>query len=182
MGKACLAMAAATILSGGISLAGPALAQGGDSARLQAIEACGSIADKSDRLACYDSAARPAAAPAVPAPARTAPATSASRTSTASAAPVGDSFGSEMVENRRPLAERAQPVEEIRAEVVSATDNGVGHWTIALKDGARWQMTERGVNFLPPRPGETIRIRRGALGSYLMHVRHQPAVRVTRLR
>jgi hypothetical protein len=45
-----------------------------------------------------------------------------------------------------------------------------------------WQMTERASLFRPPEAKETVTIRKGALGGYLMEVGKQASVRVTRVR
>ena len=66
--------------------------------------------------------------------------------------------------------------------VISARDNGIGMWTVTLADGAAWRMTERATDFRPPRAQEQVTIRKGALGSYLMQVGKQAAVRVNRVR
>jgi hypothetical protein len=69
----------------------------------------------------------------------------------------------------------------IESTVRSATQNGEGKWIIEIEDGARWLQTDtRNLN-IPPRRGQPIRIRRGALGSYLANVNNQVAIRVRRL-
>ena len=159
----------ATVLLCGGLLATRAPAQESDSARLQAIVACGTIDKKSARLACYDALVR-----AVPAGVASAP--------VAAPAP---SFGSKAI--KQSITERAKvaPVKEASQTIgrtTSAIDDGVGHYTITMEDGARWQMTELSPGFVPPRAGDTVRIRKASLGSYLMEVNYQAAVRVTRVR
>ena len=92
------------------------------------------------------------------------------------------SFGAEQID--RPLAERKEPEGqgELAIAVTSARDNGVGMWQFNLADGAVWRMTERSANFRPPAPNETVTIRKGALGGYLMQVGRQASVRVERVR
>ncbi|MBO9575957.1 MAG: hypothetical protein J7494_09495 [Sphingobium sp.] len=72
--------------------------------------------------------------------------------------------------------------DSIQAQVAASTDNGLGMWRMRLADGAIWQMTERVSLFRPPAPNETVTIRKGALGGYLMDVGKQGSVRVTRVR
>ena len=189
----------AAMAAAGAVAAAPAAAQD-DAGRVAAMRACGAIAKKSARLACYDaqmqagSAAAPtapvAAAPVVPAPiAAPAPASVPLPPAppVAAAAPVPAPAPAvaqppvpapstrALVREPRP---RTEEVKEINLRAVSARDNGVGQYTITLEDGARWRMTEASPGFDPPRDGETVTIRRGALGSYLMQVHHQQAVRV----
>lgn len=69
----------------------------------------------------------------------------------------------------------------IESTVRSATQNANGKWIITLADGARWLQTDsRNLNF-EPRPGQPVRIRRAAMGSYLANVNGQTAIRVRRI-
>lgn len=170
-----------TLMAGALSLgalSAPIYAQGSLPDQLAT---CARIGKKDARLECYDSIARAAgqgsysssfglSAGAAPAP--SAP--------PAPGAPTG--FGSEQV--ARPVSERAAEngQDELTATVSSARDNGLGMWQIGLSDGASWRMTERVANFRPPAPNESVTIRKGALGSYLMQVGRQAAVRVARVR
>ena len=78
-------------------------------------------------------------------------------------------------------APRAAEADEITAKVASATDRGAGLWQISLASGARWQFAEGQHNFQPPVRGEDVRVRKAAMGSYLMYVGKQPSVRVVRV-
>ena len=54
-----------------------------------------------------------------------------------------------------------------------------GNWGVILKDGARWvQIDSRSIR--APRPGQPIRIRQAAMGSYLANINNQTAVRMRR--
>jgi len=165
----------ATSLLGGLAIVPmPAYAQAQGGAQARALQACGAIAKKSARLDCYDRLAQGIANLS----AESSPAAVGAPASERAPAPT---FGEEQIKTKRAPAAHAQQ-ERITAEVASTNDQGIGHWIIALKDGAVWQMTEASPNFLPPRRGETIQIRKGALGGYLMDVRHQRAVSVRRLK
>jgi hypothetical protein len=158
------------LLSGGFFIAGPVSAQApaSDASRLQAVDACGTITSKSKRLACYDAAAR-GAAPAAASP------------TAAPALTPQQAFGIETIrEDKRP-ANQPRALDKIEARVVSASDSGIGQWLVALENGARWRMTETPAHFSPPRPGDTVRIRRASLGSFLMDVGKQASVRVIRV-
>jgi hypothetical protein len=211
--KANGSMLAAALLIGGGVFAAPVAAQNGDS-RFNAMAACGTIAKKSARLACYDAMApapgtasaqpsaepapapaeAPAAAPAVaavaPAPGMVsgpaaAPSFGGQKARSASsssfgAAPAprrsGAGFGGEQLRNGRQVSAK-----ELTAQASAVADDGIGHYTVTLDDGARWKMTELQAQFVPPNPGDPIRIRKASLGSYLMDVKGQPAVRVVRV-
>jgi hypothetical protein len=167
MTNARLMVAAISLLGGLGVVAAPANAQN----QARALQACGAIKSKSARLDCYDRLARgaPAAQPA-----------EAPDAAAQEAAPTAASFGRESIKRKRPRKEQ-QAESRITAEVVSATDNGIGHWLITLGDGAQWRMTERDDSFIPPRKGDMVTIRRSALGGYLMDAGHQVSVRVRRV-
>ncbi|MBT2186646.1 hypothetical protein [Sphingobium nicotianae] len=167
----------------GVAMAGtPLFAQGSLPDQLAV---CARIGKKDARLECYDSIARaasqgtytssfgsssirtPQGAPPPPPP---------------GAPAVGAGFGAEQIARPPAGRDESEGQNEISAAVASARDNGVGMWQIALADGAIWRMTERVGNFRPPAPQETVTIRKGALGSYLMQVGKQAAVRVERVR
>lgn len=81
------------------------------------------------------------------------------------------------------LFERGETQEEIEnvAGVVDvARQNGMGQWIVKLKDGATWAQIDSTELFKTPKPGMTVRIRRASLGSYLMIIDNQRAVRAKR--
>lgn len=71
---------------------------------------------------------------------------------------------------------------EIVSTIKRAWVNSNQKWAFELPDGARWAQTDSRVIHLDPRPGDSIRIRRAALGSYLANIGRQTAVRVQRIR
>jgi hypothetical protein len=153
---------------------------------LDAISVCARISKKDARLECYDQVARDAAsgslaaASSVPAPSSpnwAAPPPPPMNAPT-NAAP--QSFGSEQL--RTPGNDPSRGPDEVQAQVTSASDNGLGQWRITLADGAIWRMTETVSLFRPPAPQESVRIRRGSLGSFFMDVGKQAGVRVARVR
>lgn len=183
------------MLIGRLTLAASAVALGATSAPVLAqgslpdqLAVCARIGKKDARLECYDSVARaagqgaytssfgsssirtPQAGPPPPPP------------PVAPTAQAGSSFGAEQID--RSIAERESEdgPDELAMAVVSARDNGLSMWSFSLQDGAVWRMTERDVNFRPPAPNETVTIRKASLGSYLMQVGNQAAVRVVRVR
>lgn len=72
-------------------------------------------------------------------------------------------------------------VENVAARVASARQNGAGKWVIRLEDGATWVQVDSGELFTTPRAGMTVKIRRAALGSYLMSVESRRAFRARRV-
>lgn len=71
---------------------------------------------------------------------------------------------------------------EINSTVVAARRSNLGMASIQIEGGAVWVQTEGRPMTRDPRPGMPVRIRRGALGSYLLSVDGQRAIRVTRQR
>lgn len=75
------------------------------------------------------------------------------------------------------------PVEELEAidsTVVSASPYGYERWTIRIATGAVWRTTEAGIT-LAPKPGATIRIRRGLMGSFSLRIGNARPVRALRV-
>ncbi len=70
-------------------------------------------------------------------------------------------------------------VKEIESTISAVRDTGDGFAIFTLADGARWKQTDGGNAFA--RPGVGIRIKRGALGSYLASIDKGAYVRVVRL-
>jgi hypothetical protein len=180
-------------------------AQPAATAPSQALAACANIADSAARLACYDKlVGRGAAAPAAPAsaaappqpagahapavaPAPTpAPAPAAAPGSTAAAAPTPpgaaaptasspQSFGLYSAEHPRPPpASRT-----LEARVVALGKSVGGRMTVSLDGGALWELLDDGDPLLAV--GDTVTIRRAALGSYLMSTPTKRTHRVRRL-
>lgn len=167
-----------------------------------AVGVCSRISKKDARLECYDQVARDTAsgtiqprAQAMPAPAGAAaaspqswnappPPQSWSAPPPPGAAPQSQQeqasgFGAQQVKRGR---DDSQGPSSIQAEVTASSDNGLGQWKMTLADGAVWQMTERVPLFRPPAPHESVTIRQGALGGFLMDVGKQASVRVMRVR
>ncbi|HZG46043.1 MAG TPA: hypothetical protein VEZ41_07220 [Allosphingosinicella sp.] len=73
-----------------------------------------------------------------------------------------------------------ESVNEISSTIRSFSQDGSGKYTFVLEDGARWrQLDTRELN--EPKAGQPIRIRRGAMGSFLANVNQQVAIRVRRV-
>lgn len=70
----------------------------------------------------------------------------------------------------------------LEAQIKSVSQVGYGKWAFELDDGARWVQTDDRPLGVEPRAGQTILIKRGALGSYMANVNGQRSFRVQRTR
>ena len=71
-------------------------------------------------------------------------------------------------------------VDHIESQVVSAYQVGYGRWVVRLEDGSTWAQTDDQPIAARPRTGQTVRVNRGVLGTFMMRVNGQPGVRVRR--
>lgn len=161
------------IVPAAVSAADPA-APGG-SAVADAVLRCRTIANGTERLACFDAAARAfngaIATRSVVVVDRAKMehdqrARFGERRQTAAMATLQDSAGNRL--------------DSITSTLQQASQFGDGSWTFALADGSRWQQTD-GLRFaVPPRAGDKAVVKRAALGTYKLSVGRQPAIRVRR--
>jgi hypothetical protein len=138
------------------------------------VVACSAIADSAQRLACYDKE--------VPA--------------MATAQRSGDLVAMDKAQvrkTRRSLFGLALPdlgifgddsddaVASIETKIKSLRTDPRGRYIFDLVEGGRWEALESRTFIVDPAPGQTIKIRRAALGSYLANVNNQIAIRVRRV-
>ena len=71
-------------------------------------------------------------------------------------------------------------VDSIESTVASASQVNMGRWLVRLEDGSTWVQTDNEIIAGRPRPGQPVRVNRAALGTYMMRVNNQPGVRVRR--
>lgn len=71
--------------------------------------------------------------------------------------------------------------DEIEAKIKSVRGLGYGKWVIELDTGAKWQTTETTGPTRDPRPGQTIKIKKGAMGGYFLTVEGGRGVRGMRV-
>ena len=83
-------------------------------------------------------------------------------------------FGSGEAERRE-----AEAFTEIESTIKSARMSGY-RWQIILEDGARWVQVDTKTPPRDPKPGQKIKIRRAAFGSYLANIDGQIAIRMRR--
>ncbi|MBC6981187.1 hypothetical protein [Caulobacter sp. 17J80-11] len=78
-----------------------------------------------------------------------------------------------------PLAVKLAPIEDVSLTVARAWRAADGDWMLAMSDGQVWRQID-GRFARAPQPGFVAEIKRAALGSYLMQVDGQTAVRARR--
>ncbi len=76
--------------------------------------------------------------------------------------------------------DRGEQIPEINTTIRSLSQASNGKWVFILEDGARWVQIDERMLGATPKIGQTIRIRRAAMGSYLANVNKQIAIRVRR--
>lgn len=76
--------------------------------------------------------------------------------------------------------ETKEEVENVTGVVAAARQDGAGHWVIKLEDGAIWTQVDANELFKTPKPGMPVKIRRAALGSYMMSIDGQGSFRAHR--
>lgn len=74
-----------------------------------------------------------------------------------------------------------EEIQSIESKVASAVRHGAGRWSVTLEDGSSWVQTDDKPLALGPRKGQTVLVKKAAMGSYMMRVNNQPAVRVRRI-
>lgn len=139
---------------------------------LNQLYACAAVAEDAARLACYDSAAgrlrqeqtegRLVAIDRVQAEALQ-----------------RESFGFELPSLASLMPRLGGDSEEVEAQVSRLIGQSNGAVTFVMNDGQRWtQIESRSARNV--RPGDTVHIRRAALGSYMLVAEHGPSHRVRR--
>lgn len=179
----------ASILIAGVAVAGlgwfatPASAQVDDAIVLSIMRECAKIGDPTARLACYDNNIRSAGGNPSSVPGQM-PAPRGGAAPVAADQPQG--FGAENIQTPQERVRTSRPsgeIDEINVRVASARERQPGVWLVELENGNQWLFNESVPNtYRAPRRGDTVKIERGALGSYLMRVNNQSVVQVRRVR
>jgi len=73
-----------------------------------------------------------------------------------------------------------EEVRTLEGVIASAQQNDLGQWYIRLREGGLWVQTDHNLIALEPRPGQSVTINRGVMGSFMMRVGRQPGIRVRR--
>lgn len=147
------------------------------------------------RLECFDrevarvvqgaanGSAGVAPAPSVPAqPAPAAPAVAATQPPPAPAS-AEDEFGlsGELARKRRAERQEKPAPTELRAAVAKVSQRPYGEYVIELDNGQVWEQPEKKSSF-QIKPGDTVRITPGAMGSFFMVVDAGSSTKVRRIR
>ncbi len=75
-----------------------------------------------------------------------------------------------------------EEVTEIEGTIRSIRSLDYGKWALTLEDDSTWQTTESDTRNPAPRVGQSVRIRRAALGSYMLSIEGARGVRAMRTR
>lgn len=148
------------------------------SALLSALTQCRQIATDAERLACFDRTAS-----ALDAAERQGEVVVVERSQIREAR--RQLFGFDVpalpsIFNRGDDAAAEPEVDSVETTLVSAGQNAEGKWTFRLADGSEWRQIDSAPVRFQNRQGTEIRVRRAALGSYLLTAGKSRAVRVRR--
>lgn len=141
---------------------------------IAALSRCLPLRSDPERLACLDSAAR-----AIDAAIDRGELLIVDRGQAAEAR--RDAFGTNAAPADILQADRAEErIDAIETTLTRASQAGDGRWTFVLADGSIWTQVDTDRVRITNRTGEPVRVRRAALGSYLLVVGRSGAVRVRR--
>lgn len=135
---------------------------------------CRTVASNADRLACFERATHgleTALASGELLVVDRAQATAARRQAFGSTTAPADILQPPRPEDR---------IDAIETTLVRASQADDNRWTFVLADGSTWRQTDTDRVRIVNREGEAVRVRRGALGSYLLTVGRSGVVRVRR--
>lgn len=82
------------------------------------------------------------------------------------------------------LFERGEPreaLETVTGRLAVARKDGNGKWSVRLEDGAVWTQVDSAIVMFQPRPGMEVKVRRAALGSYMLSMNGRPGFRARRV-
>ncbi|MDP3080801.1 MAG: cell division protein FtsQ/DivIB [Brevundimonas sp.] len=141
---------------------------------LERLMACRGIADNTARLTCFDTAAG-----ALDTAQRQGDVVVIDRAGVAETR--RQLFGFEMPSLPRLFGpENTVEIESIESTLQSASLVGEGRWVFRLADGSVWRQIDSERVRFANRPGQPARVRKAALGSFLLTVGGSRAVRVRR--
>jgi hypothetical protein len=168
-------------LTTALLLAGPALAkdEGAPEKRaapVQKIYDCRTIADNVARLACFDASVAELAVAEEKKEIRFADKETVKKTRRGLfgfSLPRIGLFGGDD-------DDAEEEIKEIEAVVRSVSLDRSGRYRIAMEDGAVWQQIDATRLPRDPKPGQTVKIKVGAIGSYFASVNGQRVIRMTR--
>jgi hypothetical protein len=138
----------------------------------QAVVDCRGIPDSAARLVCYDEAVG-----------ELSDAQAEKRVVIADREQIREArrglFGLALPDLKLFSSDGEKQITEIETTIKSARRNEAGKWLFVLEDGARWAQTD--TRPIYPDPGDPIRIRSAAMGSFMANVDGAVAIRVRRI-
>lgn len=171
------------------ALLGAAFAQSAADKATDAAVACLEVADAADRLACLEGAARDIKATRVrreTAEESAAANSAAAPVIAAETATEEELFGSEALDSVKKVKREKAKGFALNAKVVEFRVNSRGDVTAVLDNGQVWRQLSSDTVTLPHISDEklyTVRIKRGAIGSYVMRINEmQRSIRVRRIK
>jgi hypothetical protein len=76
--------------------------------------------------------------------------------------------------------EKQEDIESTTGTVAAARQNAARKWVVRLEDGAVWTQVDATELFADPKVGDPVRIKKGALGSYLMMIGKNAGIKAHR--
>lgn len=141
---------------------------------IKALKACSAIKANGERLACYDKAAQ-----SVTKAQETGDVIIIDKNSARAARRQAFGLNLPTLSILDRGADKAE-TETLQAVITTARMDAEGRLVMTLEDGAVWRQIDDQRLGKSPKPGETVEIRKAAMGSYLMKIGSQPAIRVRR--
>jgi len=139
---------------------------------------CAAIDAPDARLACYDAlGSRPRPASNSSMPSASAPIAASAPAAPAPPQPVDDPRNFGLTPAQQHIVETGPS--SITARIASMSSDSVGHAIISLDNQQTWSVTDNDGQFSS---GDTIRIKRGALGSFILLTKSNHTYHVRRLR
>ena len=144
------------------------------SPRVALLTQCQSMGDATERLACFDLAAR-----AIHAAVQAGELVVIDRAQAEEAS--RQNFGSSVSTVDRLIPPRdGQRIDAIESTLVRASQIADGRWVFVLADGSVWNQIDTDRARIRPTAGTPVRVRRALLGSFLLTVGDSAAFRVRR--
>lgn len=162
-----------TAVSAAATLSGQTLPPQERPEALARLVACRAVTDSAARLACYD-----AAAGALDTAERQGEVVVLDR------AGVNETrrqlFGFDLSMPTLFRGEASVEINSVESTLERATRTGEGRWVFRLADGASWRQIDSEAVHFDNEPGQPVRVRKAAMGSFLLTVGGSRAVRVRR--
>ena len=162
----------------GLGMVSAASAQQADAERrpeiLSRLVACRAITETTGRLACYD-----AAAAALDTAEREGEVVVVDRVQVTEARRQLFGFDMPSMPGLFERNARVETIDSVETTLTRASMGGQG-WVFTLADGSVWRSVDTNTPRFNDRAGQAVRVRRAAMGSYLMSIGGSPGIRVRR--